>query len=105
MVLAVKPEEWDEMRRKRDPEELSQFDKDIIGETCRIEIPFRDKFKMRKTAELLRGYADQLDNFSRRTDLPDRAILFFLREEARRISKELKELRGRGRPKKIWDAD
>ncbi len=98
-------EEEAELRKKRDPEELSEFDKGIIGQTCRLEIPFRDKFRMRKTAELLRGYADTLDNFSRRTDLPDRAILFFLREEARRINYEIKQTKGRGRPKKVWDAE
>lgn len=104
-MVGTKEQAIEDMRKKRDPEELSQFDKDIIGATCRLEIPFRDKFKMRKTAELLRGYAEQLDNFSRRTDLPDRAILFFLREEARRINHELRGLRGRGRPKKVWDAE
>lgn len=104
-MVATEKEVIEAMRKKRDPEELSKFDQDIIGGTCRIEIPFRDKFKMRKTAELLRDYADQLDNFSHRTDLPDRAILFFLREEARRINRELKDLRGRGRPKKVWESD
>jgi hypothetical protein len=94
-----------EMRKKRDPEELSDFAKDIIGGTCRIEIPFRDKFKLRKAADLLRGYADTIENFTRRTDLPDRAILFYLREEARRINYLIKDARGPGRPKKDYDAD
>jgi hypothetical protein len=34
---------------------------------------------MKQTAQLLRGYADQLDFYSGRTDLPARTILFHLR--------------------------
>jgi hypothetical protein len=90
------------LSRKRvpDPEELSQVDKDIIGETCRLEIPFRDVYRMRQTAELLRGYADLLDFYSRRTDLPPRTILFHLRTEARVLNAKLRATRGRGRPKR-----
>lgn len=106
MVLAVKPEEWDEMRRRKaDPGSLSQVDRDIIGETCRLEIPFRDVYRMRQTAELLRGYADQLDFYSRRTDLPPRSILFHLRTEARLLNKKIRETRGPGRPSSEDDFD
>lgn len=106
MVLAVKPEEWDEMRRRRaDPEDLSRVDKDIIGETCRIEIPFRDVYRMRQAAELLRGYAEQLDFYSRRTDLPPRTILFHLRTEARLLNRKLRDTRGPGRPRSVEDGD
>jgi hypothetical protein len=97
------PEQVLDMRRKPDPEELSQVDKDIIGETCRLEIPFRDVYRMRQTAELLRGYADLLDFYSRRTDLPPRTILFTLRSEARILNRKLRETRGRGRPPKDGD--
>lgn len=98
-MVNITPEKVLEMRRKPDPNELSQVDRDIIGETCRLEIPFRDVYRMRQTAELLRGYADQLDFYSRRTDLPPRTILFHLRAEARVLNKALRETRGRGRPK------
>jgi hypothetical protein len=99
-VVNITPEEVMAMKRKPDPNELSQIDKDIIGETCRLEIPFRDVYRMRQTAELLRGYAEQLDFYSRRTDLPPRTILFHLRQEARAINKQLRDTRGPGRPTK-----
>ena len=92
----------DALKRREipDPESLSQIDREIIGETCRLEIPFRDVVKMRQAAELLRGYADLLDFYSRRGDLPARTILFHLRSEASALSKKLRDVRGRGRPRK-----
>lgn len=99
-MVQITPEEVMAMRRKPMPDELSQIDKDIIGETCRLEIPFRDVYRMRQTADLLRGYAEQLDFYSRRTDLPPRTILFHLRSEARALNRALRETRGPGRPAK-----
>jgi hypothetical protein len=94
-MVKITPEEVMAMRRKPEPDELSQIDKDILGETCRLEIPFRDVARMKQTAELLRGYAEQLDFYSSRTDLPARTILFHLRTEARMLNKTLRDMRGR----------
>ncbi len=94
-MVNITPEEVMAMRKKPEPTELSQIDKDILGETCRLEIPFRDVARMRQTAELLRGYADQLDFYSGRTDLPARTVLFHLRTEARILNKALRETQGR----------
>lgn len=98
-------EEWLEERRAGltnapESEELSDMDKDIIGGTCRLEIPFRDVYRMRQTAELLRGYADKLDFYSRRTDLPIRTILLTLKLEARALNKAIRETRSAGRPRR-----
>jgi hypothetical protein len=90
-MVNVTPEEVMAMRRKPEPDELSQIDKDIIGETCRLEIPFRDVERMKPTASLLRAYADQLDFYSARSDLPARTILFHLRTEARLLNRKLRE--------------
>lgn len=98
-MVNITPEEVMAMKRRPDPNGLSEMDKDIIGETCRIEIPFRDVHKMRLAAELLRGYADSLDFTSRRTDWSVRMILLSLREEARAINKRLREAKGPGRPR------
>ena len=104
-MVNVTPEQVMAMRRKPDPDELSQADRDIIGETCRLEIPFRDVHRMRQTAELLRGYADLLDSYSRRTDLPPRSVLFHLRSEARILNRQIRETRGPGRPGKTYQSD
>ena len=87
------PEEVLAARKPPEPDELSQIDRDIIGETCRLEIPFRDVVAMRKTADLLRGYAEHLDFYSRRTDLPARSILYHLRTEARVLNQKLRDLK------------
>ena len=97
-MVNITPEEVMAQRRKPEPDELSQIDKDILGETCRLEIPFRDVTRMKQTAELLRGYADQLDFYSRRTDIPPRTILFHLRTEAQLLNRKIKETAGPGRP-------
>lgn len=97
-MVNITPEEHFAMKRRPDPDALSEIDKEIIGETCRLEIPFRDVYRMRQTADLLRGYADLLDSYSRRTDLPPRSILFHLRSEARILNKKIRDTRGPGRP-------
>jgi hypothetical protein len=95
-MVRITPEEVMAMRRKPEPDELSQIDRDIMGETCRLEIPFRDVARMKQTAELLRGYADVLDFYAGRADLPPRTILFHLRSEARQINKMLRNARPTG---------
>ena len=97
-MVNITPEEVMAQRRKPEPDELSQIDKDILGETCRLEIPFRDVARMKQTAELLRGYADQLDFYSGRTDIPPRTILFHLRTEAQLLNRKIRETKGPGRP-------
>jgi len=94
--------EWDDMRRgQRDEDELSEQDRAIIGgDTCRLEIPFRNVYVLRQVADLLRGYAEMLDVYSRRTDLPPRSILFHLRMEAKMLNGKLRKARGPGRPAK-----
>lgn len=87
-------------KQRRDEDPLSDMDKAIIGDTCRLEIPFRDKIRLRQTADLLRGYADTIDFYTRREDLPERTILFALRDEARILNRKIRETRGRGRPRK-----
>jgi hypothetical protein len=94
-MVNVTPEEVMAMRRKPEPDELSQIDKDILGASCRLEIPFRDVERMKQTAALLRTYADQLDFYSSRTDLPPRTILFHLRTEAQLLNRRIRDTQGR----------
>ncbi len=104
-MVNVTPEEVLEMRKRREPGELGQMDKDIIGETCRLEIPFRSTARMKQTADLLRGFAAQLDFYAERHDLPQRTVLFHLAFEARVLNRKLRDTRGAGRPKKTYDGD
>lgn len=104
-MVNITPEEFMARKKAPDPNSLSQLDKDIIGETCRLEIPFRDVYAMRQTADLLRGYAEELDFYSRRTDLPARTILFHLRSQAKQLNYRLRELRGPARRKTFLDPE
>lgn len=99
-IYGSTPEEILAASRPAAPDELTQIDRDVIGETCRIQIPFRDVVKMRYVAEQLRAYADQLDFYSRRTDMPARSILFHLRTEARMLNRRIQDHKGPGRPRR-----
>jgi hypothetical protein len=77
--------------KKAITEELDDFDKKMIGAAVRLEIPFTSVYNMRKIAEFLHGYADMLDNYSRRSDIKDRAILYHLKMEARRINAKIRK--------------
>ena len=87
-------------RRQPDPESLYEVDKDIIGQTCRLEIPFRDVHRMKQAADLLRGFAAELEFYAQRDDLPARTILFHLATQARALNKKLRDTRGAGRPRR-----
>lgn len=82
--------------------ELTDFDKKIIGAAVRIEIPFGDVYNMRRIADLLRGYAETLDVYSRRTDLPARSILNHLKMEAKAINYRIAEMSGRREAKRAY---
>lgn len=73
---------------------LSEFDRSIIGNATRIEIPFTDVYSMRRIAELLRGYAEMMDVYSRRHDIKDRSILLDLKIEAKRLNRRIRILTG-----------
>jgi len=88
-------EQFAEMKhREKFGDGLSELDRMVIGEAVRIEIPFVDAFAMRRIADLLRGYAETIDFYSRRTDVPPRTILVHLRSEARAINARIREITG-----------
>lgn len=98
--MVGKVEDFLEMKRLRDDgHELTEHDRRVIGAAVRIEIPFTDQYNMRRIADLLKGYAETLDFWSRRNDLPPRAVLSHLRGEAVAMNYKIREMTGlkRGR--------
>ena len=83
-----------QMRKKDIFAGLSKFDRDLIGRAVRLEIPLSDAVNMRRIADLMRGFAAMMDNYSRRTDLSERAILFDIKAEARSFNQRVRELHG-----------
>jgi hypothetical protein len=94
MVGKVEEDFVEMAKQEKRFEELSDIDKLVIGQAVRIEIPFCDQYNMRRIAELLRGYAELLDFWSRRTDLPARVVLLHLRSEAKAMNKRVREITG-----------
>jgi hypothetical protein len=90
--MVGKTEDFVEMKKQEKRfDELSDLDKMVIGQAVRIEIPFTDQYNMRRIADLLRGYAELLDLWSRRTDLPPRSVLMHLRGEAKLVNTRIRE--------------
>ncbi|MDI3304642.1 MAG: hypothetical protein QJR04_25170 [Burkholderia multivorans] len=95
-MVNITPEEVMAQRRAQEARDrLTDFDKAIIGGATRIEIPFCDVVNMRRIADLLRGYANTLDVYSRRTDLPARSILLHLKMEAKVINNRIRQMTGK----------
>ena len=98
--MVGKVEDFLEMKRsEKHGSELTELDRVVIGEAVRIEIPFTDQYNMRRIADLLRGYAEMLDFWSRRNDLPPRSVLSHLRGEAKLVNARIRDITGtkRGR--------
>ena len=95
--------EQDAMRKRaqRDAVGLTKFDRDILGgQWVRLEVPFRDRWALRKWADMMRGFLTTIDFYTQQHDLPERTVLFHIQTEARELNKRMREYTGPGRPKK-----
>jgi hypothetical protein len=92
-------------KRQEDTHGLTEFERRVIGQPVRIEIPFGSKYQMRQIADILRGLAERMDFHSRRTDLPAWEILSHLKNEAKAAHlriREVVERTGKGRAPKPY---
>lgn len=69
-----------------------------FGETVRLEIPVRDREKLRKVPDMLRGYAAEIDFYMQRPDIPYESAMFHLAMKARELCARIRAIKGRGRP-------
>ena len=73
-------------------DELSDFDLLIVGRKCvRITIPVNAPDELRAVADLLRGYANQLDMYSRRVDMPKRLKIHAVKSDTTALNAKIKE--------------
>lgn len=70
-------------------DDLSDFDKSIIGKDVRITIPLKSKVRLRDVAELLRGLAQRLDGISRDPHYSERHALFDAKWVAQQTQKKI----------------
>lgn len=108
MVRAVKPDEWDEMRKGKDRlEEMTQFDRNICGaDTAKhLVIPMCDVYNLRRIAGLLHGLAADLDQLSRRGDMRARSIILETRDAIDSANKRIREMTGKGKRLKPWERE
>jgi hypothetical protein len=74
------------------PPELTDFDRLLIGRAVRLEIPFGGRYELRQIAGILRSYAEQIDFWTRQSDLTDRQLLVHLKHEAKMANFKIREL-------------
>lgn len=79
-------------RRETTAEAVSDFHRKIIGSAVRLEIPLTNEFQMRAIADLLRGFAERIDHFTRRQDLELWQRLSALKTEARMVQVRIREI-------------
>jgi hypothetical protein len=95
-------------KRRTNDAGLSEWDRDMIGRAAvRLEIPFADldQVAMRDVADILRGLANAMDFWSRRSDLSQREILLYLRASTREAVHRMRSLKeGRRAPNRQDEA-
>ena len=77
---------------------LNDFDQQVVGSVCRIEIPLRSPSALLQVADLLRGLANQCEVAATDSTQPPRMRMFALMMYARTVNKRLRKIKGRGRP-------
>lgn len=85
----------DMARRRTVTDKLSEYDREILGGSLRIDIPWTDPIAMRKIGELLIGLGTDFKAYSARGDLDDFAILSALRSKAVAARRRILETAGK----------
>lgn len=98
-MVNVDPSAWDRQRKAAALTDngLTQYDLEIIGRPVRIEIPFEDPVKLREIADMLRGFANSIDFTTQRDDIPLRARLVMLKQEASGVNYRIRGMHGKSR--------
>lgn len=99
-MVKITPEEVIRRRQleQSSADELTDFDRAIVGDVARLEVPLRSVVALRRIADHLRGLATMMEQASHRDDLPPRSVLFEVRMQVRETNRRLRVLRGPGLP-------
>jgi hypothetical protein len=91
---------------ERDQLGLTEFDRTISGEGgVRVSIPRPTRYQLRQIADLLRGYAEECDQLSRRQDLTERQYVLLWRANASILNHKIRDavdLTGKGKRPKAY---
>lgn len=82
-------------REKKQLEELSDRDKQMIGGTVRLDLPMDSQYRLRQVAEELQRLSSILDRLSRDNSLTPRQALIEASTQAFFTRRDLIELSGR----------
>ena len=72
--------------------DLNQMDRDILGGDIRLTIPLGSRYQLRNVADLLRGYAAEIDFITRQAEMDERSLLFHLKFKAKLLNKRIREV-------------
>lgn len=107
-MVGTRDEYIEAMRQAKD-DEMTEFDRTIVGGWVRLEVPFDNIAKLKQWRDLMAGFLATVDFYCqpRAPGTPyisERGRLFHLRSEATNINRQLRGYRGPGRPKKFPQA-
>jgi hypothetical protein len=88
---------YDNYQGKSDSASQKEYDDYSVGVFARLEIPIRDRFNLRKYADILRDLADELDRLSRDTETKDVFLAIRTQSEIQYANKGIQRLARRGK--------
>lgn len=87
----------DLMRKKNVISAMSKQDREMLGVSGRLEIPWTDRYDMRRIADLVRGWCATVETYSRREDLDDSTILLKIKMDLYATQSRIRDLVGPNR--------
>lgn len=96
-MVAVTVEEALAMKRRMDggdAAEMTTWQRSIIGQSVRLEIPLRDPYLLRKVHPILSALAEHIRIQSARVDINEYEIMMSIRLQCRMATKQIQELHG-----------
>lgn len=82
-----------EMRKRLDEGSQDQVDRNVVKKgAVRIDIPLRDRFTLRATAQLLRALGDRLEHVSHRSELDETMVLLTAWSETTNVVRKIRDL-------------
>jgi hypothetical protein len=94
-MVMITPEEVMEMRRKSEPSDtLKPWNRDVVGDSARLDIPLDSPHLLRKVGPIIAGLAEHIKFTSQRTELSEFDILLSIKNAVRSAASEIRTIHG-----------
>lgn len=93
-MVQMTPQEYEEMKRKENAPKTTSWQREVVGNSARIDIPLDDIYALRKIGPVLAGLAERITAIAHRHDIPEGDILMMLRYQISYTVREIRTLHG-----------